>query len=209
MSLPVRVAKLATLLAIPVTLAAQGPPNATEVAAATRALVTLTAKDGAKLTVTTPAFKDGGDIPFENTQYKGNVFPGLAWTAGPAGTKSYAIIMQDTDGMMRSANGLPILHWTMGNIPASLTTLDAGMTSAPEGSVYGQNYRGANQPYLGPRTPAGPKHRYHIQVFALDALLPPEAFATYAAMTDAMKGHVLASGEVVGLGQIMPSGGHD
>lgn len=209
MSLALRALKLATLLALPVTLAAQGPPNATEVAAATRALVTLPAKDGAKLTVTTPAFTDGADIPFENTQYKGNVFPGLAWTPGPAGTKSYAIIMQDTDGMMRSSNGLPILHWTMGNIPSSLTKLDAGMTSAPEGSSYGQNYRGANQPYLGPRTPAGPKLLYHIQVFALDVVLPREAFATYAAMTDAMKDHVLASGEVVGLGQIMPSSDHN
>ncbi len=124
----------------------QSPPAATEVAANTRALVTLPAKSGATLTVTTPAFKNGGDIPFENTQYKGNVFPGLSWTAGPAGTKSYAIIMQDADGMMRNSNGLPILHWTMGNIPATITKLDA-------------------------------------------------------AMTDAMKDHVLASGEVVGLGQ--------
>jgi Raf kinase inhibitor-like YbhB/YbcL family protein len=126
--------------------------------------------------VTTPAFKDGADTPFENTQYKGNVFPGLAWPPGPAGTKSYAIIMQDTDGMMRSSNGLPILHWTMGNIPSSFTKLDAGMANAPEDSSHGQSYRGANQPYLGPRTPAGPKHRYHFQVFALDALLPSDAF---------------------------------
>ncbi len=191
------------LLVVPAACGGQAPPAATEVAANTRALVTLPAKSGATLTVTTPAFKNGGDIPFENTQYKGNVFPGLSWTAGPAGTKSYAIIMQDADGMMRNSNGLPILHWTMGNIPATITKLDAAMTTAPEGSAYGPNYRGANQPYLGPRTPPGPKHRYHIQVFALDTVLPADAFATYAAMTDAMKDHVLASGEVVGLGQAM------
>ena len=193
---------LTTVLVTPAALAAQAPPSATEVAAATRALATVPAKGGAKLTVTTPAFRDGGDIPFENTQYKGNVFPGLTWTAGPAGTKSYAIIMQDTDG--RTRDGLPYLHWTMGNIPATITKLDAGMTSPPSGSSYGQNYRGANQPYLGPRTPPGPKHRYHIQVFALDTMLLADAFATYAAMVAAMKDHVLASGEVVGLGQVMP-----
>jgi para-nitrobenzyl esterase len=78
------------------------------------------------------------------------------------------------------------------------------MTTPPPGSSYGQNYRGANQPYLGPRTPAGPKHRYHIQVFALDTTISADAFATYATMTAAMKDHVLASGEVVGLGQVMP-----
>jgi len=60
---------------------------------------------GATLRVTTPAFKAGGDIPFENTQYRGNVFPGLSWTAGPAGTKSYVVIMQDGDAMR---NGAPI-----------------------------------------------------------------------------------------------------
>jgi phosphatidylethanolamine-binding protein (PEBP) family uncharacterized protein len=55
-----------------------------------------------------------------------------------------------------------------------------------------------------PRTPAGPKHRYHIQVFALDNTLAPEALATFATLTEAMKGHVLASGEIIGLGQAAP-----
>jgi len=184
----------------PVVLAAQAPPAATEVGAEFQALKNLPAKGGAALTVTTPAFKTGGDIPFENTQYRGNIFPGLSWTAGPAGTKSYAIIMQDLDAMR---NGAPILHWTMVNIPATMTKLDAGMTTPPAGSAYGPNIRGAAQPYTGPRTPAGPKHRYHFQVFALDLTIPAEALASYATLTAAMKDHVLASGEVVGLGQVM------
>jgi para-nitrobenzyl esterase len=196
-------AMVAIVLVMPAACGGQTPPAATEVAANTRALVTLVAKNGATLTVTTPAFADGGDIPFENTQYKGNVFPGLSWSAGPAGTKSYAVIMQDTDGMMRNSNGLPILHWTMANIPTAITKLDAGMTKEPDGATYGPNARGANQPYLGPRTPPGPRHRYHLQVFALDTVLAADAFATYATLTAAMDGHVLASGEVVGLGRAM------
>jgi para-nitrobenzyl esterase len=177
--------------------AQQGPP-AVEAGASQLALASIPAKGGATLTVTTPAFKAGGDIPFENTQYKGNVFPGLSWTAGPAGTKSYAIIMQDGDAMR---NGAPILHWTMVNIPASVTKLDAGMTSPPAGSEYGPNIRGASQPYTGPRTPPGPKHRYHLQVFALGTAIALSSKATYADLTDAMKGQVLASGEVIGLGR--------
>ncbi len=176
--------------------------NPPETHADTRALVTIPARTAAKLTVTTPAFKDGSDIPFENTQYKGDVFPGLSWTAGPAETKSYAVIMQDTDGSSRDSS-LPILHWTMGNVPATVTKLDAGMTVPPVGASYGPNYEGAAQPYLGPRTPDGPKHHYHIQVFALDTTLPVDAFGTYATMAAAMKDHVLASGEVVGLGRAM------
>lgn len=177
------------------------PPPETEIGIAQLALTTVPATGGAKLTVTTPAFQNGGDIPFENTQYRGNKFPGLSWTAGPATTKSYAIIMQDTDAMMR---GAPILHWTMVNIPSTVTKLDADMPAPPAGAQNGPNMRGANQPYAGPRTPAGPKHRYHIQVFALDNTLAPENCASLDALIAAMKGHVVASGEIVGLGQQPP-----
>lgn len=179
---------------------AQAPPPATEVGLPQLALTAIPAKGGAKLTVTSPAFKQMADIPFENTQYQGNKFPGLEWTAGPAGTKSYAVIMQDTDGVMR---GNPILHWTMFNIAG--TKLDAGMTAAPAGASNGPNIRGANQAYMGPRTPPGPKHRYHLQVFALDTTLAADAGATYDSLTAAMKDHVLASGELIGLGQVDPA----
>lgn len=180
------------------------PPPAVEPGASLLALPNLPSKSSAKLVVLSPAFKAGGDIPFENTQYKGNVFPGLSWTAGPPGTKSYVVVMQDGDAMVR---GAPILHWTMANIPASIMKLDAAMSAPPAGAEYGPNIRGAAQAYMGPRTPAGPKHRYHLQVFALDTSLSADAVANYAAMTAAMKDHVLASGELVGLGRAMPSGG--
>jgi para-nitrobenzyl esterase len=152
----------------------------------------------AKLTVTTPAFKDGEQIPFANTQYRTNTFPGLTWSKGPAGTKSYAIIMQDNTLILR---GAPILHWTMFNIPASMTKLDPGMapTGNPAGSAYGPNYMGAAKPYTGPRTPPGPGDMYHFEVFALDTTLPDPA-TDFAGMTAAMTGHVLAGGEVVGHG---------
>ena len=180
----------------------QPPPPATEVGIEHLVLTTVPAKGGAKLTVTSPAFTPGGDIPYENTQYRTNTFPGLSWTAGPAGTKSYVVIMQDTDAMRQ---GAPILHWTMVNIPAATTSLPKGMTAPPSGASYGPNIRGANQAYMGPRTPAGPKHRYHFQVFALDNTLPADPALTYEAMTAAMKDHVLASGEIIGLGQVDPN----
>jgi para-nitrobenzyl esterase len=173
------------------------PPKDPEVGLAQLALTNAPAKGNAKLTVTTPAFKNMADIPFENTQYEGNKFPGLEWTAGPAGTKTYVVIMQDTD-ILR--NGAPILHWTMVDIPATTRKLPAGMTEAPQGTMYGPNIRGTMQSYMGPRTPAGPKHRYHIQVFALDTSVGNESMQSYDAMLAAMKGHVLASGQVIGLG---------
>ena len=182
-------------------LSAQTPPKDPEVGLAQLALTNAPAKGNAQLTVTTPAFKNMTDIPFENTQYQGNKFPGLEWTAGPTGTKTYVVIMQDTDVLR---NGAPILHWSMVDIPATMTKLPAGMTDAPAGTMHGPNMRGTMQPYMGPRTPAGPKHRYHIQVFALDMSVGNESMQSYDAMLGAMKGHVLASGEIIGLGSAPP-----
>jgi Raf kinase inhibitor-like YbhB/YbcL family protein len=183
---------------------AQSPPPV-DPAPGASLLVNATHPAAAKLTVTTPGWKEGADIPFEYTQYQGNTFPGLEWSKGPAATKSYAIIMQDSAFVMR---GSPILHWSIVNIPADVTKLAVGMKpeEKPAGSIYGPNYRGAAQPYLGPRTPPGPKHKYHMQVLALDIMLPADfAPKSYAELVEPLKDHVIASGEVVGLGQVDPS----
>ena len=150
------------------------------------ALVEFPSKANAKLSVTTPAWQDGGDIPYENTQYRGNVFPGLVWTPGPRGTISYVVIMQDTGAIVR---GAPILHWTLYDIPASVTKLEAGMpaTGNPPGSSYGPNIRASAQPYMGPRTPPGPKHPYHLQVFALDGTIPANAAITYDELPERLR----------------------
>jgi para-nitrobenzyl esterase len=193
-------AALLILAAVPAIAASEAPVST---GAAQLALANLSPKVNAKLRVRSPAFRNGGDIPFENTQYRGNRFPGLSWTRGPAGTKSYVIVMQDPDSLFR---GAPILHWTMFNIPAGVTKLDAGMSALPAGSSYGPNIRGPNHPYMGPHTPPGPKHHYHLQVFALDTTVAADsAGAAYGNLLEAMKDHVLASGELVGLAQADPT----
>lgn len=189
-------------LSVATPASAQQPPPATEVGASQLAIVNLPARTATRLTVTSPAFAMLGDIPFENTSYRGNVFPGLAWTRGPAATRSYAVIMQDGDALAR---GAPILHWTMVNIPATITQLEAGMSAPPDGAQYGPNIRGPAHAYMGPHTPPGPKHRYHLQIFALDAPIPSDSLTSYAGLIAAMKTHVLASGELIGLGQAPPA----
>lgn len=195
------IASLAILIAAPAF--AQAPPPLDPDPGADL-LITVTNPGNGKLTVSTPGWNNGADIPFKYTQYESNTFPGLEWSTGPATTQSYVIIMQDSGFVVR---GTPILHWSMVNIPASVTKLPAGMKpdEKPAGAVYGPNYRGASQPYLGPRTPRGPKHRYHIQVLALDTVLPADfAPKNYDELTAPLKGHVIASGEVIGLGQAKP-----
>jgi para-nitrobenzyl esterase len=203
MNTPLRIAAAAVILSLAAAPAlaqvSRSTPGQPE---ARTALDLMPAKD--KLTVTTPAFKNGDQIPFENTQYRTNTFPGLSWTKGPKATKSYVLIMQDNSLLLR---GAPILHWTLFNIPASVTKLDAGMspTGNPPGSSYGPNYMGASKPYTGPRTPPGPGDDYHFQIFAIDTTVPDAAASDYSALTKAMEGHVLASGEVVGHGIADPN----
>ena len=193
--------RLAAQLAATALIVLAGPACSQQTATTPLALADIPAAGQSGLKVTSPAFKDGGDIPYENTQYRGNVFPGVSWTAGPAGTKSYLLVMQDNSLLFR---GTPILHWTLYNIPAGVTVLAPAMSAPPPGAAYGPNYKAAAQPYTGPRTPPGPKDNYHFEIFALDTVLPDPG-ASYAALTAAMAGHVLASGEVVGLGQKDPT----
>ena len=196
-----RIASAAVLALLGLSVAAAGAqqaPPAMEVGALQLALVNLPARGSAKLEVTSPAFKMLGDIPNQNTSWGANIFPGLQWTAGPAETKSYAVIMQDGDAMSK---GAPILHWTMVNIPPTVTQLGVAMIAPPEGAEYGPNIRGPAHAYMGPHTPPGPKHRYHIQVFALDTSISANSLSSYSELIAAMARHVLASGEVIGLGQ--------
>jgi para-nitrobenzyl esterase len=198
---PIAVAALLT----PLGAIAQGPPPPSPAPAVAKpglALTTFPAASGKTLKVSSPAFKDGADIPFENTQYRGNVFPGLGWSKGPYGTRSFVVIMQDADVNFR---GGPLLHWSMYDIPAGDTKLAAGLTAPPAGASFGPNVRGPNHAYMGPHTPPGPKHHYHFQIFALDQTIPADPALSYDTLSAAMTGHVLASGELIGLGQADPN----
>jgi para-nitrobenzyl esterase len=209
MNMPIRLAASAAALSLAASFSLIGGPALAQLSRSTpgqpearTAMDLMPAK--AKLTVSTPAFKEGEQIPFENTQYRTNIFPGLTWTKGPKATKSYVLIMQDNSLLIR---GAPILHWTLFNIPAAVTSLAPGMapTGNPAGSSYGPNYTGASKPYTGPRTPPGPGDNYHFEIFAIDTTIPDTATADYSVLTAAMAGHVLASGEVVGHGIADPN----
>ncbi len=152
-------------------------------------------KGAGKLAVTSPAFPDGGTIPDRYSSYGQSVSPPLAWTGQPQGTRGYALVVQDPD----APTPKPFIHWMIWNVPAGATKLEEG--KVPEGSAQGKLMFVGTVGYMGPKPPAGPAHHYHVQLFALDQPLALADGGDYGALTAAMKGHVLASGELVGLYQ--------
>jgi Raf kinase inhibitor-like YbhB/YbcL family protein len=154
-----------------------------------------------------------------------NRSPEIAWSQGPAGTRSYALIVVDTDvptsfttadkeGMTipASMKRRPYYHWLLVDIPPSVTKLpeDAGSKDAspkPAGaSKWGMeglnDYGGGRGAYDGPCPPWNDAivHHYHFQVYALNvAHLSLPAGFTGPAVVKALQGHVLARGEIVGL----------
>ena len=137
---------------------------------------------------------ENGAIPFAATAYGANRFPGLSWTRGPAGTKSYAVVVQDTDPP-NPATG-PLLHWTLYNLPAGARSVAAGAARFPAGS--GQSPTLTGRPgYFGPRPPPGPAHHYHFQVFALDQLVEVKPDTPLAELLHILKGHTIAQGEMM------------
>ena len=97
---------------------------------------------GPGMTLTTPAFSDGAEIPAKYTQSDPNpVSPKLQWTNVPANTVSFVLIMHDPDvALQRSTNDQ--LHWLMFNIPGDLRELPEAVPQTPklpDGSVQGKN----------------------------------------------------------------------
>uniref|UniRef100_UPI00301E5C7E YbhB/YbcL family Raf kinase inhibitor-like protein n=1 Tax=Staphylococcus aureus TaxID=1280 RepID=UPI00301E5C7E len=68
----------------------------------------------------------------------------------------------------------------------------------PEGVLQGRNTRGS-MGYFGPKPPVGDKpHHYHFQVYALDRMLDVPFGADRDQLLQAMQGHVIGKGEVMG-----------
>ncbi|AWL05091.1 YbhB/YbcL family Raf kinase inhibitor-like protein [Massilia oculi] len=151
-----------------------------------------------QLSVTSSSFGANAMMHERYTEYADGVSPALSWKA-VAGAKSYAVIMEDPDARPVT----PFVHWVMWNIPATITSVPEGVQeqprlSDPDGVLQGRTTRGAPG-YYGPKPPAGEAaHRYHFQVYALDTMLDVPFGADRDQVLAAMKGHVLAKGEIVG-----------
>ena len=148
----------------------------------------LSMNAASSISVTTPAFQAGGDIPAKFSCNGANVNPELKINGIPGEAKSLVLIVDDPD----APRGL-FTHWIVWNIDPKTT--DIAENSAPAGGIQGTNDFGKRN-YGGPCPPSG-THRYFFKVFALDTKLDLKPSARRAELDAAMRGHTLAQGELM------------
>jgi Raf kinase inhibitor-like YbhB/YbcL family protein len=151
-----------------------------------------TPMDETNIIVRSPAFKHEETIPSKYTCDGENMSPPIAIDNVPDNTSSIVLIMDDPD----ATNGETWDHWVVFNIPENLTRIGEG--EEPKEGVPGNNSWG-NTGYGGPCPPeeSGP-HRYFFKVYALDSSLRLQKGATKKEILDAMQGHIVAKGELMG-----------
>jgi len=138
-----------------------------------------------ELRVRSVAFSYGGHIPPKYTCEGENINPPLEVSGFPQKTKSLALIVEDPDAPKGVYD-----HWIVWNIPPNEAIAE---NSRP--GISGTNSFG-NTGYGGPCPPAG-THRYFFKVYALDNELDIRPGSDKKMLEEAMKDHVLASGELM------------
>jgi Raf kinase inhibitor-like YbhB/YbcL family protein len=143
------------------------------------------------------AFKNNQRIPDKFTCKGQNVSPGLDWKDAPAGTKSFALIMDDPDAPVEIAPPYGIWdHWIIYNIPSSITALLEGQIN---GGIKVLNNGWKEKKYGGPCPPSGKPHRYFFKLYALKDYLELDENASKEELLVKIKEYVIASAELVGI----------
>ncbi|WMW25745.1 YbhB/YbcL family Raf kinase inhibitor-like protein [Methanolobus sediminis] len=138
------------------------------------------------LTVTSSAFENAEGIPVKYTCDGEVINPDLEISGIPTEAVSLLLIMNDPDATIGT-----FTHWVVWNIP-----VDSRIDEDSIPGIEGKNSAGKLS-YIGPCPPAG-THRYFFKVYALDTELDLESGSERALVEDAISGHVLAYGELMG-----------
>jgi Raf kinase inhibitor-like YbhB/YbcL family protein len=146
------------------------------------------------LALSSTAFQDGGSVPDRHTCEGQDISPQLSWGEPPAGTRSLALIVDDMDTAGK------FTHWVIFNIPSTSRELAEAVPAQmqlPDGTLQGKNDFG-NVGYGGPCPPSGKPHRYRFIFYALDGFLDLEAGASKKQVLEAVEGHIIARGQLIG-----------
>ena len=142
--------------------------------------------DQGQLSLHSIAFSHGGHIPPLYTCEGKDINPPIEISGIPGDAKSLALIMEDPD----APNGT-FYHWLMWNIPPQ-NVINENNTPG----ICGRNNFNKNN-YGGPCPPDG-EHRYFFRIFALDTELELPEGSSHSDLVNAMEGHILASGDIMG-----------
>jgi Raf kinase inhibitor-like YbhB/YbcL family protein len=149
------------------------------------------------LVVMSAQFTNNGAIPTAHTCEGADKSPELHWSGVPATAKSLVLIVDDPDAPDPRAPKMTWVHWVLYQLPPTTTALPAGATRAtlPPGTKEGKNDWGQTG-WRGPCPPIG-RHRYFFKLYALD-VVPDLGTPDKAKLEQAMKGHVVAEGQLIG-----------
>ncbi len=151
-------------------------------------LLTTSFKGKQTLTIISTDFTEGGVIPIRYTCDGKDINPPLRISGTPDNAKSLALIIQDPDVPIKGG----FTHWVMWNIP-----LNGNIPEDYKGAVQGYN-DAKKKGYMGMCPPTG-THHYYFKVYALDKILTLPANTGKVDLEKAMKGHILAQGQILGL----------
>ncbi|MGD9093936.1 MAG: YbhB/YbcL family Raf kinase inhibitor-like protein [Anaerolineales bacterium] len=135
-------------------------------------------------------FSEGETIPRKYTCDGEDISPQLSWSGAPAGLQGLVMIMDDPDAPVGTW-----VHWVLYSLPGNLTELPEGVQGL---GVDGQN-SWSRLGYGGPCPPPGTAHRYFFKLYALDIALNLNPGATKEEVENAMAGHILARGQLMGM----------
>lgn len=140
-------------------------------------------------------FRYGEQIPTKYSCDGNDVSPPLIWKNIPKSTKSLVIIAEDPD----APRGIWV-HWIIYDLDPAIDHLPE---NAHKGNGLGKSTKsGMNDfkenNYGGPCPPSG-KHRYFFRIFALDCELGLPDGKNKQEIEEAMDGHILAQGELLGV----------
>jgi Raf kinase inhibitor-like YbhB/YbcL family protein len=146
----------------------------------------MAAQTTVPLTVRSLDFSENGHIPKKYSCEGENVNPSLEISGFPKETKTLALIVEDPD-----ASRGTFYHWLVWNIPPN-----SAINENSNPGISGKNSFGKTG-YGGPCPPSG-THRYFFKVYALDTELDLQTEADKSALDEAMHGHIIAEGELMG-----------
>jgi Raf kinase inhibitor-like YbhB/YbcL family protein len=165
------------------------------------------------LLLTSTSFEMNGMIPSRHTRRGDDISPPLEWSDPPEGTISFALLVVSDP---QPDGGGHWVQWILYNIPAEVRALPEGIIPdedgfIPDGSRHFKN-SWEELKYGGPNPPHVMTFSYYFRIYALDTMLDLEAVeeaaleagtlpwigASEAVFLQAVEGHILAMGELVG-----------